>query len=294
MKRVTIAKVNLIVKMINTDFLNKRFNEYENNTFLKEDMTLKTAAFDHIVKPKGIIVEQVRNLTKVRINDNKYCIYLTERKTGKIFYANYYNQGYSEVEIHLLKSKQQQTLSLTDLEYVYTGFAFTDRLTELGGAVLHGSAVAYKNNGIIFSANSGIGKSTHTNLWKECFGSEVTIVNDDKPAIRFYDEIPFIFGTPWSGKTDSNTNIQVPLKAIIFIKRAESNFIERLNARDSIFNLTSQIFRSYYDENIGLKTLDAIEKLVQTVPIYRLHCNISQEAVEVVYNQLVKEGILKI
>ena len=294
MKKMKTANMNIEIEYIDNEFFKHRFLKYENDSFIKPDMILKTIAFEDIVKPKGTVIEQIDDAVIVHISDGRLCRYLNDNKTEKIISATYYNDTYSDVEIHLSKSEEQAVFSLTEFEYMHTGFAFSDRITEMGGAVLHGSSVAYNNQGIIFSANSGTGKSTHTNLWKERFGSKVTIVNDDKPAIRFYDGIPFIFGTPWSGKSNLNANVQVQLKALVFINRAETNWIERLNVRDSIFNLMSQISRPYYDERIGLKTMDIIEKLVQTVPSYRLNCNISQEAVDVVYKQLIEEEILKI
>ena len=39
----------------------------------------------------------------------------------------------------------------------------------------------------VFSADSGTGKSTHTQLWLEHFGDRAYILNDDKPAIRLID-----------------------------------------------------------------------------------------------------------
>ncbi|MCB2300100.1 hypothetical protein [Clostridium tagluense] len=286
MNNVTIANLNIELEIIDTDFFDKRLHEYKNTTFGKSDMTLKTNVCDEIAKPEGVIIEQINNVAIVRIENNKFCRYLRSSETGEIVNAFYYTKDYSKVEIHLRKNQAHPVFSLTDFEYMYTGLAFSDRLTKLGGVVLHGSSIEYKRQGIIFSANSGIGKSTHTNLWKERFGDEVAIVNDDKPAIRFYKDMPYVFGTPWSGKTDLNTNIQVPLKAIIFIKRAETNWIEKLQVRDSVFNLTEQIWRPYYDTEIGEKTLDVIEKLISTVPIYRLHCSINQESVTAVLNKL--------
>lgn len=291
MKKVTIANVNINLTMIDNDFLNKRLYEYENNTFMQSDMILKTIACDEIKKPEGDLIKTINTANIVQIDNNSFCRYITDRKTDQIVQATYYNHDYSDVEIHLIKSRHYFDLSLTDYEYILTGIAYSDRLAALGGAVIHGSAITFENQGIVFSANSGTGKSTHTNLWKERFSNQVTLVNDDKPAIRFYDDTPYIFGTPWSGKTDLNTNIHSPLKAIVFIKRSDSNRIEKLNARDSIFNLTSQIARPYYDENLGNKTLNIIEKLVLNVPIYRLHCNISQEAVDVAYNEIIKKEI---
>lgn len=286
MNKVTISNLNIEFEIIDTNYFNRRLKEYENTTFVKRDMILRTSACHNISKPEGVTVEQINDTTIIQIEDNKFCRYLISSETGKLLNAWYYSKDYSEVEIQLLKNGEHPVFSLTDYEYMYTGLAFSDRLTVLGGAVLHGSSVAYNGQGIIFSANSGTGKSTHTNLWKERFGNEIAIVNDDKPAIRFYEDTPYIFGTPWSGKTDLNTNLHVPLRAIVFIKRAETNWIEKLHVRDSVFNLTEQIWRPYYDTKIGEKTLDVIEKLISTVPIYRLHCNISQEAVTTVFNKL--------
>jgi hypothetical protein len=294
MLEVKIANINIQIDMVDNGFLCDRFGKYQNIQFMNPDMVLKSDYLDEITIAKGEIIGQIREATIIRISENKYCRYLCDKKTGKIKIAIHYDNTYSGVDIHISKNMLQYGFSLTEYEYIYTGFAFKNRLTELGGAVLHGSAIAYNSQGIIFSANSGVGKSTHTGLWKERFGNDVMVVNDDKPAVRFYDGIPYIFGTPWSGKSELNENVHVQLKSIVFIKRAEENRIERLNTRDSIFGLMSQISRPYYDENIGLKTMDVIEKLVKTVPIYRLHCNISEEAVDTVYKHMIKEGVISI
>lgn len=292
MRKVRIANLNLETENIDRDFFACKFRRYKHNSFKKPDMVLKTILADKIKKPQGEIKEQIRDATIVRVRDDQWCRYLSAGKTGEIVCATYYDGSYGHVEIHLSPRIPQSVITLREYEYMYTGFAFGDRLTELGGAVLHGSAIAYLDQGIVFSANSGTGKSTHARLWRESFGSKVSIVNDDKPAIRFYDGIPYIFGTPWSGKSDLNQNIQVPLKALVFLQRAETNRLERLNLRESIFHLMGQISRPYYDEKVGIKTIAIIEKLVQTAPVYRLHCNRTQEAVRTVYQQLIKEGVL--
>lgn len=286
MKKITIANLNIELSAADKQFLQARFKNYENLNFNKRDMILKTTIMDNILVPQGKIIDRVNLCTIMDLGENKRCRYIEDRENGQIVSAICYNKDYSEVEIKLLKDRKHQVFGLTDFEYIYTGAAFADRLTEIGGVVLHGSSIAYQGKGVIFSANSGVGKSTHTGLWKERFKDEVTIINDDKPAIRFYDNVPYMFGTPWSGKTDLNTNMCVPLNAIVFIQRSESNGIERLNVRESIFNLTAQIFRPYYDTKIGEKTLDMIDKIIKTVPIYRLNCSISQEAVTTVLNEL--------
>lgn len=292
MKKLTVANLNIEMDYIDKHFFGYILRNYENNHFTQPDMILHTRLVDEIKKPPGDILEQICDATIVGLGNKRFCRYLSDSQSGEIAMASYYDQSYEQVEIQFSKIIQPRDASITEYEYLYTGFAFSDRLVELGGAVLHGSAIAYENQGIVFSANSGTGKSTHTRLWKECFGNQVKVVNDDKPAIRFYNEVPYIFGTPWSGKSDLNDNVRVQLGSIVFIKRAETNWIEKLNTRDSIFNLMSQISRPYYDEKIGLKTMGIIEQLVKTIPVYRLHCNTSPAAVNVVLQRLRQEGVI--
>ena len=108
-------------------------------------------------------------------------------------------------------------------------------------------------------------------------------------AIVFEDEVPMLCGTPWSGKTSLNVNRKVPLKAIVFIERGQQNSIRRLDTLDSYFNLSSQIARPYYDAGVGEKMIEFAERLLATVPIYGLSCNISTEAVDTVVNEIFPE-----
>lgn len=39
--------------------------------------------------------------------------------------------------------------------------------------LFHGSAIAYKGSGVLFTAVSGTGKSTHAALWKDAFPGDV-------------------------------------------------------------------------------------------------------------------------
>ena len=56
-------------------------------------------------------------------------------------------------------------LTPAECEYLIAGSAFYHHLVDFGGIMLHSSAVAYKGEAYLFSANSGTGKSTHTSLW---------------------------------------------------------------------------------------------------------------------------------
>ena len=102
--------------------------------------------------------------------------------------------------------EQQPHLSEADCEYLSTGGSFYRQLLRFDGLLLHASAVVVDGRAYLFSAPCGTGKSTHVGLWRQRFGDEVTVINDDKPAIVFQGDTPYLCGTPWSGKTALNNN----------------------------------------------------------------------------------------
>ena len=120
-------------------------------------------------------------------------------------------------------------LDIQTLEYMRVGSLFYTALLDLGGFLLHASAVVADGVAYCFSAPSGTGKSTHTSLWLDVFADKgAFIINDDKPAIKLVDGVPYVYGTPFSGKYDISVNTAVPLKAVCFIERAETNSIKKI------------------------------------------------------------------
>ncbi len=170
-------------------------------------------------------------------------------------------------------------LSDDEWEYILSATAFYRELIHFNGFMLHASAILYQARAFLFSAPSGTGKSTHTSLWQKHFGQErVRILNDDKPAIRRIGDTIYAFGTPWSGKHDISIPIGVPVAGICFLERAEENKIEKLTSRESLQNLFSQTLRRLPDDDLDLLS-EELSLLLCQVPIYRLDCNISEDAV---------------
>ena len=105
------------------------------------------------------------------------------------------------------------------------------------------------------------------------------------PIIRLVDGIWYLYGCPWSGKTEINTNKRVPLKALVFLERGKINEIERIYAPECVFKIIKQTIVSSY-KDITAKALSNISQMVKDVPIYNLKCNISDEVPMVVAREL--------
>lgn len=163
-----------------------------------------------------------------------------------------------------------------------------DQLSEYNTIMLHGSALTIDSEGIIFTAKSGTGKSTHTRLWREVFGSRVQMVNDDKPLIRV-DEMK-VYGTPWDGKHHLSNNIATPLKAIVKIERAAKNQIKQIGIKEA---LTVLMKRTHIPTDSSKRAIimDLYLKLVGCISFYKLECNMDQEAARVAYNAIINNKL---
>lgn len=184
------------------------------------------------------------------------------------------------------KCKNYSHLDYEEIEYIFTGSLFNRMLLKYEGCMLHSSAVVVDGYAYLFSADSGTGKSTHTQLWLKHFGDRAYIINDDKPALRQIDGKWYVFGTPWSGKTDLNKNKKVPLGAIVFLERAEQNWIDKIPVKEAIPKFFNQTIRRLNKEQNMELVLKNMEKILTGNPIYKMGCNISDDAVVTAYEKI--------
>ncbi len=180
---------------------------------------------------------------------------------------------------------EMPNLPLSECEYIWTGFDFSKKLLDFNGFVLHASAVCYKERAYLFSAPSGTGKSTHASIWQKVFGEEAIIINDDKPALRLIDGKIYVFGTPWSGKSNKNKNTCVPLGGICFISRSHDNKITKADRKSAVNLLISQTLR-YPNRNYMESLLDFIDKNLSDIPVFQMGCNMEDEAARVAYEYM--------
>lgn len=178
---------------------------------------------------------------------------------------------------------RERTALLTDdlREYMIMGERFYSFLISRGGMMLHASAVVKDGEAFLFSAPSGTGKSTHTSLWLQHFPGAY-ILNDDKPAILLSDGKVYAAGTPFSGKFNISVNRTVPLRAIAFLRRSETNRIERLSGRQALFEILNQTVRPSDVERYSM-LLQNTSQILSKTPIYQLYCNMDVQAAEVAY-----------
>ncbi len=177
-------------------------------------------------------------------------------------------------------------------EYKSTETYFYVHLLDFCGIKLHSSAVVVDGKAYLFSAMSGTGKSTHTQLWLKLFGDSAYILNDDKPALRLINGVWYAYGTPWSGKHNISVNKGVPLAGIAMLEQSKTNEIVRVFGTEAIFSILSQTHR-YRDKNFRIKLMEILDDLVLNIPIWKLKCNMDLEAAIVSYEAMSGEKYSK-
>ena len=156
---------------------------------------------------------------------------------------------------------------------------FNRRLMKYYGSYIHASALLFNGKVYLFSANSGVGKSTHTKKWIDRFGDKAIVINDDKPSFRFVDDKCVIFGSPFAGGTSVQQNLCGELGALVFIERSEVNSLEKIPPSRSIALLLEQSPRRP-NEMMGDRQLEMYSQLLSNYPAYLLRCNMEDDAVD--------------
>ena len=152
--------------------------------------------------------------------------------------------------------------------------------------VVLGAVIGVGDKAFLFTAHSGVGKTTHIKLWLENIPGAY-IINGDKPLLRYCDGGFEVCGTPWAGKEGMQKNTIVPLQAVCLLERGEANSIERISFMDCYSVLLQQSYRPSDPEKMQ-KTMELVSLLGKAVPLYRLRCNMEAEAAEVAYAGMTK------
>lgn len=170
-----------------------------------------------------------------------------------------------------------QTYSDQYLETIAVQRKITEELFAHDTLLFHGSVVAVDGHAYLFTAKSGTGKSTHTRLWREVFGSRAVMVNDDKPLLGISAEGVLVYGTPWNGKHHLGENICVPLKAICILDRGEENRIQKIAPKEALSMLVQQSNRPQNPRLMG-KYLELLDVMTRQTAFYHLECNMESDA----------------
>lgn len=184
-------------------------------------------------------------------------------------------------EDHIEIELNRDEISEFEINLVFLEMLAIERyLLKENALVLHSSYIIWENQGIVFTAPSGTGKSTQAELWRQYAGAE--IINGDR-SILWWDPGKQRFeirGLPFCGSSAINKNISAPLSAVVFLTQADTNRAEICPAPECIRRMFGEMSINQWNPQAVQRSLELIGRIADSVPMVCLECNMEREAVE--------------
>lgn len=177
--------------------------------------------------------------------------------------------------------------SITTLNNLFDAGSIEYMVSAVGAINLHSSFVRWQGGAILFTAPSGTGKSTQAGLWETYTDAEQ--INGDRSVIRCIDGVWTAFGFAFAGSSAIYRNESVPIRAIVVLRQAPENTIERLHPGEAFRLLYSESAIQRWNDAGHTHTVDMLLQLCSAVPVYLLRCTPDERAVRLLQETISTE-----
>lgn len=150
------------------------------------------------------------------------------------------------------------------------GCAFNYAMLAHDACVFHGVVMEYEGKGILITARSGVGKTTHARIWRD--HENVLILNGDRSLCRRIDGKWYAYGMPWCGSSGEYINRRVPVSCIVELRRGETNRVEQVSPFEAAMYLLERIYAPVWEHELREKAVDICQEIGNSIPILRLSC----------------------
>ena len=156
--------------------------------------------------------------------------------------------------------------------------AFYSYISMHNTLLMHASGISYENKSIVFTASSGVGKTTQAELWAKYKGA--LILNGDKVFLKREEDGIHAWGSPWKGSSPYAENASAPLRAIVALEQAEENSIRKLEGLEVLEYVVPHVFFPSWDERCEQAVLTFLDQVLGETEVYLLKCRPDESAVE--------------
>ena len=200
---------------------------------------------------------------------------LLKARGSEGYYAYYKELSESEAIVYL----NQGLMPLFELDTVFSSlFALERRMLSKNSLVLHCACLQYGGEAILFTAPSGVGKSTQASLWEKYKNAHT--INGDRILLQYQNENWSAMGWPVCGSSEICQTANLPIRAIVLLSQEDHNTISRPSSMEAFTGLYSQITVNGWNQPAACQVMDLLEQLILKIPVFHLGCTISKEAVE--------------
>lgn len=153
--------------------------------------------------------------------------------------------------------------------------------------VFHCSYIDFEGKAVLFSGPSGIGKTTHTNLWCQYLPDRAKVLNGDKCLLSREGNTFYANGWPICGSSGICYNERREVRAVVLLQQAPENRLIEEKKMLMFRRVLEQLTVNYWNRKFTDAAMTFADSLVSTLPCFTYACNISREAVDTLYQQLI-------
>ncbi len=173
---------------------------------------------------------------------------------------------------------RQDITPLTNIETIFLSPMNLERyMYSKDYYVLHAAYIEHEGSAILFTAPSGIGKSTQAGLWETYRNSKT--INGDKVLIHKDGSVWRACGWPICGSSGICVNESYPIRAIVYLSQAKENTVRSMTGAEAVKKLYSQMTVNMWNPSFQMRCMDMLLQLTAEIPVFSLECNISEDAV---------------
>jgi MoaA/NifB/PqqE/SkfB family radical SAM enzyme len=192
-----------------------------------------------------------------------------------------FNSEHTRAEIYNAKSREDfflkgnlHSLTMFPSDQVLLARILADR----EAFYLHSCGVNLQGKGLLFAGHSEAGKSTMARMLK----GQAEILCDDRMILRKQHDGFRIYGTWSHGDVPDVSANFAPLRAIMFLEKADENRIILLtNKKEITKQLLSYLIKPFVTADWWEKTLVLIEKVADQIPCYTLKFDKSGKVLDI-------------
>lgn len=201
------------------------------------------------------------------------------KKTGELLLSFRVSADWSEIVL-----VEDHTCSGGNMAFEYLCHLMPVCGLTFGMLTFHGALMEHEGEGIMISAPSGTGKTTHARLWRD--QKQALILNGDRAVCRKEHGVWKGFGLPWSGTSGEQVNRSVPIKALVILSRSKENQASRIKGEKALSASLSHMLCPAWNGRLVGKSLELLDDFLKEVPVIRLSCRPDADSVEVLARAL--------
>jgi len=262
--------------------LHPKFKHFEVNDPVKDAILIRHHFTLPDLKEKDLGDEVYRRPPWRIYKNSGYWVYLgtspiqVDKRLHRVatFNANYTRASiYNDEKANFLKGNLH-SLTMFSTDQIVLANILVDRQ----GCYLHSCGVNFEGKGLLFIGHSAAGKSTIAKILKD----KAEVLCDDRIIVRNTRDGLKIYGTWDNGEVQDVSPNSAPLKAIMFLHKAEENLLMPLEDKKEITRrLLVYLIKPFVTIEWWQKALSIVEKIAGEVPCYELKFDKSGKVVDI-------------